>query len=129
MFITGRLRGWEEPAMTRLPSGWQILCPYAANVMLGYMPIPKNLMPMAGSCIIGIDLRTFRGGTSMTSEKVTHLVKWKINISRNWSPLYYFSGDRAEEAFPPYVIEVSAEFDHEDAVLEFKQEVLRSLEE
>lgn len=94
-----------------------------------FMPIPKNLTEKDGLCTAEIPQGKFPEGENMTSDKVTHLVKWNINMSRNWSPLYYFSGDRAEEAFPPYVIEVSAEFDHEDAVLEFKQKVMAILDE
>src|SRR5882672_8800783 len=98
--------------------------------MLGYMPIPKNLTPMAGSCLVWKLYRTSRrGGESMTSDKVTHLVKWSVNISRSWNPLYYFSGERLQESFPPYVVDVSVEFDHEDAAAEFKTRVSAILDE
>jgi hypothetical protein len=98
--------------------------------MLISMPIPKNLTPMAGSCIVWKLYRTSRGREeSMTSEKITHLVKWSVNISRNWNPLYYFSGERLQESFPPYMVDVSVEFDHEDAAAEFKARVTAILDE
>jgi len=94
-----------------------------------YTPIPRNLTPMAGSCIAGNLREISRGKENMTSDdKTTHLVKWSVNISRGWNPLYYFSGERVADSVPPYMVEASAEFDNENAALEFEQKVMKILE-
>ena len=95
-----------------------------------YTPTPRNLTPMAGSYIAGNLREISPGKENMTSDdKTTHLIKWSVNISRNWNPLYYFSGERMEESFPPYMVEVTGEFDHEDAAIRFKEKVMRILDE
>lgn len=64
----------------------------------------------------------------MTSE-VNHLLRWSIDVQRNWDPHYYFNGERVAEAFPPFTVNVFAEFDHQDSALRFQQKVMAWLED
>lgn len=65
----------------------------------------------------------------MTSES-SHLVKWDVNIIRNWHPYYYLTGKRTcPEPVPPFHVSISVEFDDNDAALSFEGRVRQILEE
>ena len=60
----------------------------------------------------------------------THLVRWDIGVSRNWSPIYLLAGERYQrEPIPPIQVNIAVEFDENQAALESERKVREILEE
>jgi hypothetical protein len=64
----------------------------------------------------------------MSSE--TRLVKWNVNIIREWNPYYFLGGGRVYgDPIPPVDVSISVTFDDNDAALAFEARVREILEE
>lgn len=57
-----------------------------------------------------------------------HVICWDVRVERDFHPYYTLSGKRYDEPFPPVTIQIGADFDNNDAALEFERKVREMLE-
>jgi hypothetical protein len=60
---------------------------------------------------------------------MTHLIKWDLRIRRNLEPWHLLDGGRVPRPPSPVAVEVSAEFDTDEAAQEFERRVRELLDQ